>query len=122
MNADEAIYRQKLLHCQKCEHREKKNCGYVVEPDCDTYFAIKVLKMLDKYEKGLLIELPVPIGGKIYEVDYDKNVYERKLKKVIFDLGAVACTDEAIGTTFFATREEAEKKAVEAYERRLGKK
>ncbi|MBQ0100059.1 MAG: hypothetical protein KBS39_00950, partial [Lachnospiraceae bacterium] len=69
MNADEAIYGLKLSHCQKCEHREEKNCGYDGEPDCAVYLAIKVLKMLDKYEKGLFIELPVPIGGTVYEID-----------------------------------------------------
>lgn len=113
MNADEAIYGLKLSHCKKCEHREEKNCGYDGEPDCAVYLAIKVLKMLDKYEKGLLIELPVPIGGTVYEIDQYGRIYEEKLTKVIFDTPGVAFEKGAIGVRIFTTREAAEKAVAE---------
>ena len=56
----------------------------------------------------LMLELPVPIGGTVYEIDPYGEIYEHTLKKVIYDTPEVAFSDVSIGKRIFTTREAAE--------------
>ena len=75
--------------------------------DEDFYIARELVDLMVKKRSGQVVELPVPIGGKVYEIDSDGEIYEHTLRAVIYDTPHIAFDDRAIGTRFFATREAA---------------
>ena len=56
---------------------------------------------------GVIIP-PCKVGDTVYQID-GVRVYESTIKNVIYDTNGVAFDEDAIGTTVFLTREEAEK-------------
>lgn len=74
------------------------------------------MELLDKKEKGLLIELPVPIGSDVWLVHkQDGYCTVSYVDMMIFPLDLI----EEWGKTVFATREEAEKRLEELKNERL---
>ena len=53
------------------------------------------------------VVLPCNVGSTVYETD-GIRIYPHQIKKLIFDAGHIAFDENAIDTSVFLTREEAE--------------
>lgn len=74
------------------------------------------MELLDKKEKGLIIELPVPMGTEVWTCyDYDDGRGIVVKKDSMFSINCLSIA-AAWGNRVFATREEAEAKLKEMKE------
>lgn len=99
----ECILRNESDNC----NRDCASCDLVI--DCNEILKAydKVLDLLEKQERGLIIELPVPIGSIVYSIDSKNEIYRFEISGN-FPLGLLRCLMLVWGKEVFATREEAE--------------
>lgn len=60
------------------------------------------------------VELPCKVGDTVYQHDQNGNIYESKIKNIIYDTNGIAFFDKsAIGGSIFLTREAVEARLAE---------
>ena len=68
----------------------------------------RLAELEDKIENKTLVELPCKVGDTVYQFDNAGNIYESKIKQLIYDTGHISFDERAIGTSIFLTKAEAE--------------
>lgn len=71
----------------------------------------KRIRTIEEIEEIKMEELKV--GDTVYQVDNGGNIYEIKIKGLIYDCGHIAFDERVIGNSVFLTLEEAERKSEE---------
>lgn len=69
----------------------------------------------DSHDESIAIDAiihGVKIGQTVYE-PFTNRIYEMTVKKIIYDTGALTFDNDAIGTSVFLTKDEAEKRMEE---------
>lgn len=96
------------------EHMFKTLSAYKERCNSDLREALDLsMELLDKKEKGLLVELPVPIGATVYSIS--KSPFEESyyITQVVVGWNDIKWLIDFCGKTVFATIGEAEKRLEE---------
>lgn len=100
----------------------QKRCATTTVFNQNYDIIIKALKLMQKQEQGLVIELPCKVGDKLYNVVLHKigeDIYDNQIHtgiieeirvNIFCDGGIYSCSLNDIGKTVFLAKEEAEQK------------
>ena len=61
-------------------------------------------------ENGVIVP-PCKVGDTVYQLDNAGNIYESKIRRIIYDTVGISFDERAIGKGVFLSREKAEQKA-----------
>ncbi|MGN0789056.1 MAG: hypothetical protein ACI4MY_03895 [Christensenellales bacterium] len=112
-------FNPKYDFCIGCKDYDKYNGCNRQSGSCANYEDFnevynRLAELEDKIENGTLLELPCKVGDTVYHTDnVGDEIYEGKIKKIIYDLGYMAFDETAIGTGIFLTKETVEAKCKE---------
>lgn len=103
--------------------RLTKKGGYTKELDLNqelgySYIYTRLAELEDKIENGTLVELPCKVDDTVYQLDNSGDIYESKIKRLIYDIGHIAFDDSAINKSIFLNKEAAEARLKELQEKK----